>query len=64
MAKNREALMDMMDILRRLLRERSLTLNTEKIKVLVFNKTGKERKEKWKWEGKEIEKVSNRVSNK
>lgn len=47
-AKNREALMDMMDILRRLLRERSLTLNTEKIKVLVFNKTGKERKEKWK----------------
>lgn len=48
MAKNREALMDMMDILRRLLRERNLTLNTEKIKVLVFNKTGKERKEKWK----------------
>lgn len=47
-AKNREALMDMMDILRRLLRERSLTLNTEKIKVLVFNKTRKERKEKWK----------------
>lgn len=47
-AKNREVLMDMMDILRRLLRERSLTLNTEKIKVLVFNKTGKERKEKWK----------------
>lgn len=47
-AKNREALMDMMDILRRLLRERSLTLNTEKTKVLVFNKTEKERKEKWK----------------
>lgn len=58
-AKNREALLDMMDTLRRFTKERKLILNTEKTKIMVFNKGGKEKKEKWRWEGKEIEEVQN-----
>lgn len=34
-AKNREALLDMMSTLKRFLRERALELNTDKTKVLV-----------------------------
>lgn len=57
LAKNRVALLDMLGALRRVLKERGLSLNTEKTKVIVFNKHGKERKEKWIWEGREIEEV-------
>lgn len=46
-AKNREALMDMISTLKRFLKEKSLVLDTEKTKVLVkFNKVGKEKKER------------------
>lgn len=45
----------MLDALRRVLKERELSM--EKTKVIVFNKHGKERKEKWIWEGREIEEV-------
>lgn len=56
-AKNREALIDMMDTLRRFIKERKLILSTEKTKIMIFNKGGNEKKERWKWEGKEIEEV-------
>lgn len=49
-AKNREALLDMMSVLKRFLRDRGLILNVEKTKVLVFNRKRKEKKEKWKLE--------------
>lgn len=48
-AKNRVALLDMMDTLRRFLRARELTLSSEKSKVLVFNRKGREKNEVWKW---------------
>lgn len=56
-AKNREALLDMMSTLKRFLRERELELNTEKTKVLVFNNKGKKDRKAWKWDNKEIEEV-------
>lgn len=56
-AKNREALLDMMSVLKRFLRDRGFILNVEKTKVLVFNRKRKEKKGKWKWENKEIEEV-------
>ena len=57
MAENREALLDMCDTLRVFLKERKLILSQEKTKVTVFNKGGNCRKEKWKWEGAELEEV-------
>lgn len=42
--KNREALCDMMDMLRKFIKERRLMLNTEKTKVVAFNKSRKKRK--------------------
>jgi len=56
-ARNREALEDMMGTLRNFLKGRKLELSAEKSKVLVFNKGSKERKEEWKWKGKMIEEV-------
>lgn len=47
----------MMDTLRRFLKDRKLELCAEKMKIIVFNKQGKEKKELWKWENKEIEEV-------
>ncbi|XP_039309944.1 golgin subfamily A member 6-like protein 1 [Solenopsis invicta] len=57
-ANNREALQDMMGTFKRCLRDRKLELSAEKIKVLVFNRKGKKRKEVWKWGNKEIEEVN------
>lgn len=45
LAKNREAIMDMMCTLKIFLRDRSLTLNVEKSKMLVFNRSKKKNKE-------------------
>jgi len=58
LARNKEALEDMMGTLRGFLRERRLELSVDKSKILVFGKGGKEKKMKWKWGGKEI-KVQN-----
>ncbi|XP_011859641.1 PREDICTED: uncharacterized protein LOC105557104, partial [Vollenhovia emeryi] len=57
LAKNRVAAVDMMKTLERFLRERRLALNTEKTKIMVFSKGGKEKKVKWNWLGKELEEV-------
>lgn len=46
-AKNREALLDMMDALRKFLKERKLTLCADKTKIMVFNNKGKRKKENW-----------------
>ncbi|XP_071582471.1 uncharacterized protein [Temnothorax nylanderi] len=56
-AKNRKALLDMMSMLKRFLKERKLELNTEKTKVLVFNSKGKRGRMTWKWGEKIIEEV-------
>jgi len=56
-AKNREAMMDMYDTLGRFLRERNITLNTEKTKVMIFNKDRKDKTENWKWRGAKLEEV-------
>jgi len=44
-----------MDILKRFLKGRKLELCAEKTKIVVFKKHGKEKKEAWKWEDREIE---------
>lgn len=46
----------MMGTLRKLLKDRNLLLNTEKIKIMVFNKI-KGNKEIWRCEGKDLEEV-------
>ena len=46
-ARNKEALEDMMDTMRKFFNARKLILSTEKTKVLVFNKQGNSKKEKW-----------------
>ncbi|XP_032673718.1 uncharacterized protein LOC116845308 [Odontomachus brunneus] len=50
-------MLDMMDTLKKFLKERRLELSTEKTKIVVFNRKGRERKEKWKWKDKGIEEV-------
>lgn len=57
LAKNREALLGMMEAFKSFCKDRELILNTEKTKLLIFNKKGRDKKEKWKWRGKEIEEV-------
>jgi len=57
LAKNREAMLDMLQTLKRFLKERDMELNTEKSKMLVFNRKRKEKKERWEWNKKEIEEV-------
>ena len=46
LAKNREALLDMMETLRKFLKNRDLILSVEKTKVLVFNRSRNSKKEK------------------
>lgn len=48
LAKNREALLDMMDTLGRFFKERKLDLSAEKSKIIVFNRKGREKMEVWK----------------
>ena len=48
LAKNREALIEMMAIFRKFCKDRDLKLNAEKTKVVVFNRKKKEKMEKWK----------------
>jgi len=57
LARNKVALEDMMLTFSRFLKERKLELNTDKSKILVFNRKKNERKEEWKWKGKVIEEV-------
>jgi len=45
-AKNREAMQDMMSVLKEFLRERQLDLNVNKSKILVFNRKSRDKKEK------------------
>lgn len=62
LAKNEVALEDMTSTLKGFLRDRSLVLNVEKTKIVVFNRTkrtkskGKD-KSKWRWGKKCIEEV-------
>lgn len=58
MAKNRDALLDMLNTLRKFLKRRGgLELNVEKTKIIVFNRKGRGKKEKWFWEGKVLEEI-------
>lgn len=58
LAKNRKAMLDMIETMRRFLRERGLILRVRKTKISVFNKSGNSNMEKWKWVGEEeIEEV-------
>lgn len=57
LAEGREALEDMIGTMRKFFKKRDLILSTEKTKVMVFGKKKKEKKEKWMWEGKEMEEV-------
>jgi len=59
MAKSKEAIEDMMVTFGNFLKKRRLELSVEKSKVLVFNRGRNERKETWKWKGREIEEVQN-----
>ena len=43
--------------MKKFLKERELILITEKTKVIVFGRKGREKMEKWAWEGKEMKKV-------
>lgn len=43
LVKNREAMLAMLDTLRKFLKERKLVLNANKPKVLIFNKNWKEK---------------------
>ncbi|XP_024875876.1 uncharacterized protein LOC112457185, partial [Temnothorax curvispinosus] len=65
-ARNRDALIDMMSTMKRFLKERKLELCTDKTKIVVFNSKRKEGKESvmaygveiWGWEEKvELEKI-------
>ena len=47
LAKNRIALTDMMDTIRKFLKDRKLKLCAEKTKIIVFNKHGNKKKETW-----------------
>lgn len=47
----------MLDTFRKFLKERGLILNSDKTKVMVFNRKGRKRKERWKWKGMELEEV-------
>lgn len=58
MAKNRKALQDMVDTLKGFLKERKLILSQEKTKVIVFNRGRNSKKDKWFYDGKELEEVN------
>lgn len=57
LAVNHEAMLDMIDTLRKFLSDRDLMLSTEKTKMLVFNKARQSKKKKSRWEGDNIEEV-------
>jgi len=57
LARNKVALEDIMLTFGRFLKETKLQLNVEKSKIMVFNRKKRERKEVWKWKGREIEEV-------
>lgn len=57
LVENREALLDMCGSMKKFINERKLILSAEKTKVLVFNKGGNMKKEKWKQGKEEIEEV-------
>jgi len=59
LAKNKTVLQDMMDTLKRFLKDRKLELSTEKTKLIVFNSKGRKKSERIKWMNKEIETVAN-----
>lgn len=59
LVKNREALIEMMAIFKKFCKDRDLILNTEKTKVVVFNRKRKEKMERWKWGKEMIEEVQN-----
>jgi len=56
-AKNRNAMLDMMITLKIFLKDKSMELNMEKSKILVFNRRDRDRKKKWEWNKKIIEEV-------
>ena len=56
-AENREALIDMIGTFRKILKNRKMILSEEKTKIVVFNRNGKSKKERWFWEGKELEEI-------
>jgi len=58
LAKNKTALQDMMDILKRFLKNRKLELCIEKTKLIIFNSKGERESERVKWLSKEIETVA------
>jgi len=57
LARNKVALEDIMLTFGRFLKETKLELNVEKSKIMVFNRKKRERKDVWKWKGREIEEV-------
>jgi len=57
LAKNKEALEDMINTFRKFLSDRKLELNVKKLKILVFNRGNNEKKERWRWKDETIEKV-------
>jgi len=58
LAMNKEALEDMLVMFGNFVKARKLELvSVGKTKVLVFNRGRNERKEVWKWKGREIEEV-------
>jgi len=57
LARNKEALEDMMGTFSNFLRTRKLELSVEKSKVLIFGKGSREKRVKLKWRGKDIEEV-------
>jgi len=57
LAKNKEALEEMIGTFRKFLKNRNLELNVGKSKILVFNRGNNEKKERWKWRGERIEEV-------
>ena len=57
LAENRVALNHMIGTLRSFSKNRKMILSEEKTNVLVFNRGRNSKKEKWVWEGKELEEV-------
>jgi len=58
MAKSEEGMKEMLKRMKRYLKGKKLQLNIEKSKMICFEKKGRRRKIKWKWEGKEVEEVA------
>jgi len=52
---NKETMQDMILSFKEFLKDRNLELNGEKSKMLIFNKRGRDMKEKWIWNNKLIQ---------